>query len=225
MTRMPMTFLALALTAATFGCSSNEASDRLLSGEETPGEGASQGSLYNNHQDPLPGAVSAQQRKAEEEKVGSPEVYARLHACGKITIHSLGRILATRGVSPQGGAFALYNGGITAFGAANYGSRSPEVVVASTANMTKAFDILVTAAPEMLANVGAPEGACPGIKLYENGSFTKDGLACVMGKPAGAEHLFLANQAVKDAVAAGISEEDGKSIAVASLLQAAHTCE
>jgi hypothetical protein len=224
MTRTLSNIVALALLTAAFGCSSGEASDRLLD-EGASGEGASPGTLYD-HQDTQPASqVSPEDRQAEQDQVGSPEVYARLHACGKLTVHSLGRILTTRGVSPAGPAFALFTSGATAFGAANYGSRSPETIIASTANLTKEFDVLVAAAPEMLANVGAPDGACPGVKLYDAGSFTKDGLACIMGKPAKPEHVFLANQAVKDAVAAGISEEDGKSIAVASLLQAAHTCE
>lgn len=228
MTRTISKILALGLVAAAFGCSSSEPSDRLLSEDPAAdGAGASAGSLYD-HQDTTPQGVSPQERQAEVEKVGSPEVYARLHGCGKLTVHSLSRLLTTRGVSTQGNAFTLFGQGTSAFGAPNYGSRSPETVVASTANLTKGFDILVAAAPEMLAAFaagGAPETACPGVKLYDAGSFTKDGLACIMGKPAKPEHVFLANQAVKDAVAAGISEEDGKSIAVASLLQAAHTCE
>lgn len=229
MTRTISTLLALALvTSGGFGCSDGAPSDRLLD-EPTgaSGDGASAGSLYG-HQDTTPQTVTAQDRQTEQEKVGSPEVYARLHACGKLTVHSLSRLLTTRGVSAQGNAFALFNQGATAFGAPNYGSRSPETVIASTANLTKGFDILVAAAPEMLtafAAGAAPETACPGVKLYDAGSFTKDGLACIMGKPAKAEHVFLANQAVKDAIAQGISEENGKTIAVASLLQAAHTCE
>lgn len=227
MTRIHFGILSLSFVAFTggalLGCSSSEANDRLLDGDQEQ-QGASQGSLYD-HQETSSSQATQQTRQAEEEQVGSPEVYARLHACGKITVHGLSRILTTRGVAESGAAFSLFQNGVTAFGSPNYGSRAPEVIIASTANLTKQFDVLVAAAPEMLMNVGAPEGPCPNVKLYDQGSFTKDGLACIMGKPAKAEHIFLANQAVKDAVAAGITEDQGKAIAVAAILQAAHTCE
>lgn len=225
MTRIHFGILSLSLVAlaGATGCSSSEANDRLLDGDPAA-QGASAGSLYD-HQDTGTSQATAQRRASEEQQVGSPEVYARLHSCGKITVHGLSRILTTRGVSTSGTAFSLFQNGVSAFGAANYGSRAPEVIIASTANLTKQFDILVAAAPEMLANVGAADGPCPNAKLYDQGSFTKDGLSCIMGKPAKAEHIFLANQAVKDAVAAGITEDNGKAIAVAAILQAAHTCE
>lgn len=213
--------LTLVASSVMVGCSSSEASDRLTGDDPSAG---SSGSLYD-HQDTSSSNVTPQDRQVEQDSVGSPEVYARLHACGKLTVHSLGRILTTRGVDPAGPAYALYAGGGPAFGAANYGSRSPEVIIASTANLTKEFDVLVTAAPEMIANLGAPTGACPGVVLYDQNSFTKDGLSCLMGKTAQPEHIFLANQALADAVAQGITDNDGKAIAVATLLQAAHTCE
>lgn len=228
MTRNRLSILLLAGAAlgatAALGCSSSSATDR-LTGDESNGGGTSSGSLYEHPDTTTTQSQAAQNQAADVEQVGSPEVYARLHACGKLTVHSMGRMLGSRGVSPGGAAGKLLSEGVTALGAANYGSRAPESVVASTANLTKQFDILVAAAPEMIANAGVATGPCPGVKVYDAGSFTKDGLACLMGKPATADHLFLANQAVKDAVAAGISEDDGKSIAVAALLQAAHTCE
>lgn len=225
MTRLTLSSLVLALGALTAGCSGGSATDRLAGDDPNAGGGASTGSLYDHPDTTNTQSQAAQNKQADMEQVGSPEVYARLHSCGKISVHSMGRILGSRGVSSGGAAQKLLSEGVTALGVANYGSRAPESVVASTANLTKQFDILVAAAPEMIKNAGADSGPCPGVKVYDAGSFTKDGLACLMGKPATADHIFLANQAVKDAVAAGISEDDGKSIAVAALLQAAHTCE
>lgn len=230
MTRNQLSIFGLAALAfaqaAALGCSAGSATDRLTGDESSATGGASSGNLYE-HPDTTTTTANqtALNQAADVEQVGSPEVYARLHSCGKLTVHSMARILGSRGVSGGGAAQKLLSEGVTALGAANYGSRAPESVVASTANLTKQFDILVAAAPEMIANAGAATGPCPGVKVYDAGSFTKDGLACLMGKPATADHIFLANQAVKDAVAAGISEDDGKSIAVAALLQAAHTCE
>ena len=215
--------LSFALLAWSFasGCAPRQPTDALGGGPVDPG---SPSALYE-HPGTDPKSQTAVDRKVEEQAVGSPEVYARLHACGKIPVRSLGRFLLSRGVSPSGAAYQLYEQGRIAMGSANYGSRTPETIIASTANLTKQFDVLVTAAPEILKNAGAPTGACPGVVVHDGTTFTKDGLACLMGKPAKGEHVFLANQAVKDGVAQGLSEDDAKAIAVATVLQAAHTCE
>ena len=61
--------------------------------------------------------------------------------------------------------------------------------------------------------------ACPGTKLLDNGQFTKDGISCLLGKPASAEHVAIANDAIVK------NPTDGAKIAIAALLAASHTCQ
>jgi len=160
--------------------------------------------------------------------VGSPEVQSRLHSCGKLTYSSLGTILATRGLTGggqrPGGAQSgqqIYNNGATAaaFGAANYNGRVPEAPFASTSAMSKMFDIFTMASYDAIAaNYAAT--ACGTTKvLGADGKFTKDGLSCLMGKPARDEHVAIANDAIAK------NPTDGAKIAIAALLSAAHTCQ
>ncbi len=55
--------------------------------------------------------------------------------------------------------------------------------------------------------------------LGTDGKFTKDGLTCLMGKPARDEHVAIANDAITQ------NGTDGAKIAIAALLAAAHTCQ
>jgi hypothetical protein len=60
------------------------------------------------------------------------------------------------------------------------------------------------------------------VKLFDaTGNFTKDGISCLIGKPARDEHVALANAAVTQASTPAI----GKQIAISALMAAAHTCE
>ena len=85
--------------------------------------------------------------------------------------------------------------------------------------MAKMFDIFTMSSYDAVnANWTAP--ACPGVKvLGADGKFTQDGLTCLMGKPARAEHLAIANDAIAK------NPTDGAKIAIAALLSAAHTCQ
>jgi hypothetical protein len=170
-------------------------------------------------QPPDPGAIRM---------VGSPEVTSRLHACGKLTVRSLGTILTSRGLTGGGtrpagaqSGQALYNAAAApaALGVANYNGRVPEAPFASTSAMAKTFDILTMASYDAVtANYNAP--ACPGVKvLGTDNRFTKDGISCLMGKPATDEHVAIANDAIAK------NPTDGAKIAIAALLSAAHTCQ
>lgn len=170
-------------------------------------------------QPPDPGAIRV---------VGSPEVTSRLHSCGKLTVRSIGSILQSRGLTgggqrPNGAQSGqqIYNAGATpaALGVANYGGRVPEAPFASTSNMAKTFDIFTMAAYDAVSpNFDAP--ACPGVKvLGADNKFTKDGISCLMGKPATDEHVAIANDAIAK------NPTDGAKIAIAALLSAAHTCQ
>jgi hypothetical protein len=158
--------------------------------------------------------------------VGSPEVVARLHACAKIPYASFGSILSTRGVNiakstNANAAGSLYVAGAPALGVANYAGRVPEAIIASTSSVAKEFDIFVAAATEVQSNL-TNSTACPGVTIADaTGKFSKDGLSCLMGKPATDAHVALANQVVSQAT----DVNTGVQIAIAAVLEAAHTCE
>jgi hypothetical protein len=168
--------------------------------------------------------------QATSQVIGSPEVVARLHSCSKIPYASLGGLLASRGVNIQpaakgssGPATAgtIYAEGAAALGIADYAGRVPEMVLASTSAMAKEFDIFVAAAAEVQANLSTTT-ACPGVTIADaNGVFTLDGISCIMGKPATPAHVTLANQLVQ----AAPDVNTGVQLAIAALLEAAHTCE
>ena len=64
--------------------------------------------------------------------------------------------------------------------------------------------------------------ACPGTALLDQtGNFTKDGISCILGKPATADHVTLANQVISEAS----DLPTGQQVALAALLEAAQTCE
>jgi hypothetical protein len=63
---------------------------------------------------------------------------------------------------------------------------------------------------------------CPGVMLVDStGAFTQDGLSCLMGKPATAAHVTIANQILAEAS----DPTTGAELAISTILEAAHTCE
>lgn len=168
-------------------------------------------------------------KNVDDANDGSPDTVARLHSCGKISVASLKSILATRGINVNNtaanSAGLIYTQGVAALGAANYGSRVPEATFATTSGATKQMDIFAAASSEIVATTWNPSACQSGgaaVKLFDaTGNFTKDGLSCLMGKPAKDEHVALANAAVTQASTPAI----GKQIAISALMSAAHTCE
>jgi hypothetical protein len=171
------------------------------------------------------GITDPAQAKADTNAIGSPEAAARLHGTQKVSYDSLGRILVDLGVdmgaSDPMSAAQLYQNGGSALGMPIYANRVPEMITPSTSALTKEFDIYVAAAPEIAARLSTASKRCPGVKLVVSGSFTEDGVSCLLGKPARPEHLALANQLVTEAT----SPDIGANIAIATLLAAAHTSE
>ncbi len=235
---MKRTFLTLLSLAALALSACDESSDQLTNGgaggSRTPaGPGDTAGDengTYNHNNDPgAPADGEGDYRDLPQIKViGSPEVTSRLHACGKLTINSLGDLLTSRGLTGTGGGRPngaqsgqqIFNANATkaALGDANYGGRVPESSFASTSAMSKMFDIFTMASYDAVAaNFNAP--ACPGVKVLDAGKFTKDGLSCLMGKPATDEHVAIANDVIAK------NPTDGAKIAIAALLSAAHTCQ
>jgi hypothetical protein len=156
--------------------------------------------------------------------IGSPEVTSRLHSCGKLTNASIAELIASRalnGGNPQGsqGAQAIFNASGPALGAANYPGRVPEAPFASTSAMAKMFDIYTMGSYAAVGTNWTPP-ACPGTKvLGTDGMFTKDGISCLIGKPASDEYVAIANDAIAK------NPTDGAKIAIAAMLSAAHTCQ
>ena len=216
------------------GCSS--APNDVLVGDMDPNSLAADNNTQHHMQDPNTGdngISDPNEVHAEEAQVGSAEVVARLHSCSKITYSAMGNILKNHGVNTgsttQNSAGLLYKGGASALGVANYGGRVPEMIIPSTAALSKEFDIMVAASIEIQAAAKAGTlnmTACPGTQLLDSsGNFTKDGLSCLMGKPATADHISIANDAITQATSQGLTKDQGQQIAIASILEAAHTCE
>lgn len=235
MNRIALTLISIAALALA-ACSDGTA-DQLNGGNAGVGSGDPNGTAgnenttYDHSNDPggsAPGATFQPAEPAQVKLVGSPEVTSRLHSCGKMSVASIGSILTTRGLTgggmrPQGAVSAQQifqaNATAPALGGANYNGRVPEAPFASTSAMSKMFDIFTMASYDAVAtNWTAP--ACPGVTvLGTDGKFTKDGLSCLMGKPARDEHVAIANDAIAK------NPTDGAKIAIAALLSAAHTCQ
>jgi hypothetical protein len=233
---MKLTALALIFGSSmvALGCSSSP-NDALL-GDMDPNSLASGDNTQNHQQDPNEGTngiSDPNQVNQQNQSVGSPEVVARLHACSKITYAGLANILVGRGVNMSNNqtnsAGMLYKGGASALGVANYPGRVPEMIIPSTAALSKEFDILVAASLEIQPQIKGGTlkmPSCPSTELVDTtGAFTQDGLTCLMGKPATADHVTIANSVAAEAVSQGLTSDQGQQIAIAAILEAAHTCE
>ncbi len=156
---------------------------------------------------------------------GPPRYTSRVHGCAKMRYLTLGNVLESRGVAlgaaGEVSAGALYRDGRAALGAASYAARIRETVALGLATTSKLFDILVQAAPEIIARMpGRPE--CGGAALFDAaGRCTADGVSCLIGVPATPTHLQVCEQTVSRAA----DVESGRRLAVAVLAAAAHTCE
>jgi hypothetical protein len=178
------------------------------------------------------GITDVPTRVLEERTIGTPEEVARLHGAQKISYVALGKMLTDFGVNVKaattGGktttaaltAAQLYTAGKSALGAPVYSSRTPEMSIPSTSALAKEYDIFVASAADIVANIGKST-RCPGVVLLENNQLTEDGVSCLIGKPATAAHMALANKMISDSA----DPTKGAQIAVATLLAAAHISE
>ena len=223
----------VALSACALSACDNETEDSLTNGtgSETPAEDPATGGTPSHSNHPAgvpPGTAYEPADPAQVRAVGSPEVTSRLHGCGKMTVSSLRDLLESRGLTgggtrPQGASSGkqIFDQRDTAaaLGGPNYDGRVPEAPFASTAAVSKMFDIFTMASYDVVdEDWTAP--ACPSVKvLGADGKFTKDGISCLIGKPATEEHVAIANDAIAK------NPQDGAKIAIAALLSAAHTCQ
>lgn len=233
LTLISSAMLVLAGCDGTSDTLSNGGGESVATNPDLAGGGGPNGENHSqdpNGADPTSSFAAADpaQKRVDDATAGDPATVARLHACGKVTVQSLQSILATRGINVNGtgnSAGGLYKAGLATLGQANYASRVPEASFATASGMTKQMDIFAAAATEVSAANWAPS-ACQvsgaPVKMFDaSGNFTKDGVSCLLGKPARQEHVDLANAAVMQASTPAI----GKNIAISALLSAAHTCE
>lgn len=227
--------------AACDGAGSDSLTNGGGGGGSPNGTAGGEDTTYNHNNDPgaaEPGADYMPAEPAQVRLVGSPEVTSRLHACGKMSVSSFGQLLASRGLTGGGqrpantqsgmAIFGNYNAQTmtatpsaataAALGAPNYNGRVPEAPFASTSAMAKAFDIFTMASYDAITD-NWTASACPGVKVLDAGKFTKDGISCLIGKPAGDDYVAIANDAITK------NPTDGAKIAIAALLAAAHTCQ
>ena len=185
----------------------------------------------HDHRDDLgvDGAKDPFEVLAQRREEGPPEVRTRLHSCRKLSIAALATLLEAFGVDlsatadpPTAGQ--LLSGGLGALGAADYDARAGEAIVWTTAGAAKLFDVFVAAAPEIIARIESSAHCRLGDKgavLFDGDRCQDDGVTCLLGRPATPEVLALCD----DLVATASDRGNGKTIAVATLLSAAHSCE
>lgn len=223
---------ALALAGCEDGTSDSLSGGKTSDPRDPNSTAGGEDTTFDHSNDPgaaAPGAENSPPADpAQVRLVGAPEVQSRLHSCGKLSYTSLGSILTTRGMTGGGTRPAntqsgqqIYQNPATApaFGGPNYNGRVPEAAFASTSALSRMFDIFTMSSYDVVAtNWTAP--ACGTVKvLGTDGKFTKDGISCLMGKPARDEHVAIANDAIAK------NATDGAKIAIAALLSAAHTCQ
>jgi hypothetical protein len=158
---------------------------------------------------------------------GPPEISTKMHSCQKMRYTTVGNVLTALGVNMAAtaatSAGVLYKGGAQAMGSPNYAARVPESIELTTSGATKLFDIFVQAAPEIIAafpTTAKKAGAA--VTLFDaNNKFTSDGIAFLQGAPATQAQIDLLNNVATSASTPAI----GQTLAVATLLAAAHTCE
>ncbi|MSP61345.1 MAG: hypothetical protein EXR72_13570 [Myxococcales bacterium] len=169
----------------------------------------------------------------QKQEEGSPLVSTRLHSCQKMSYAALGALLTSRGVDLNAKAAAkalptagdLYRSGSQALGAPTYLARIREPTQLTTAGATKLMDVFVQAAPEIIKKMPSL-AACmndgqPTKMFAADGTCNLDGVSCLIGAPATAQHVKLCTQLVNEAS----STQVGQQLAVAAILAAAHTCE
>ncbi len=174
-------------------------------------------------------AVTAREALARMEEEGPPGYTARIHGCRKMPYRTLGRVLAGLGVdleaSDELAAGNMWSGSDQALGAPNYDARIGESTEVTVAVASRTFDIFVQAAPEIIANLPTVERCMVGgvgASVFDSaGRCTRDGLSCLLGEPATDLHVAQCD----DVVGRAADPEEGRAIAVAALLSAAHTCE
>ena len=217
-------------TGSTGGSTADPANGSLgIAAAGTSGgvSGETTGGINNTFDHPTDQDPFAILQRVETE--GSPAVATKMHSCMKMKYATVGHVLSALGVNlanktaTSGGA--IYTGAAQAMGAPDYAARVSESIELTTAGATKLFDIITEAAPEIVAGVPkATSCMTAGVAsalFNADGSCSKAGLSCIQGYPATQAQLDLCNNITTSASTATI----GQTLAVATLMAAAQSCE
>jgi hypothetical protein len=218
---------ALAAPACTGGVTGDDSTDPTPTTTSTPPTGSTSGDQSTTFDHDNSG-ISPWDLIDRLEKEGPPKYTSHVHSCPKVRVATLGNILTSVGVNVSDttalSAGDLYASGTNALGASNYANRIRENISITTSGASREFDIFAAAAPEIIANISTVlrcQTAGVGVELFDGNSCRVDGITCLIGAPAQAEHLDLCNLSISQA-----SDVDlGKRLAVAALMAAAYTCE
>lgn len=162
-------------------------------------------------------------------KEGPPSFSSQMHGCTKPRYSTLGNILTSVGVNvgntTQLSAGQLYTSGGPSMGAPNYGARVRENLSVTTSGASRQFDIFAAGATEIINAVPTLErckvgGVAPVLFDAQNQCHV-EGLSCIIGMQASADHVALCNLTIQKASTPDI----GKRLAVAAIMAAAYTCE
>jgi hypothetical protein len=224
MTRLGYTFMTiLVVGACTDGLSDGSQPDNSLPPGDTSG---GQGNTFDHNNDDYIDPFTLLNRLAVE---GPARYTSRMHHCSKLRIANLGNVLTDLGVNlgntNQTSAGGLYSSGAIAMGAASYANRQRENISISTSGASREFDILVAAAPEIIAAIPTlPRCLVGGVgpTMFDAaGNCSPEAISCLIGVPATSTHVQLCNLTVTSASTPAI----GQNLAVAVMLAAAYTCE
>jgi len=214
----PLAILASSVLASA--CTDDiPASDPLPAGSTQGGEGTT----FDHPGD----TISPWDLLARLTQEGPPSFTSHMHSCPKVKYATLGNVLTGVGINAANttavSAGDLYTSGANALGAANYPNRIRENVALTTSGTSREFDIFAAGAPEVIAAFSAGTIArCPGVKLFDaSNACQPDGITCLLGTPATAEHVQFCNLTVTSAS----DVPTGQKLAVAAILAAAYTCE
>lgn len=136
-------------------------------------------------------------------------------------------------VSKPSTAGFLYFSGKDALGVPKLDSRLAEKEEHTTASAMKLMDIFIQAAPQIIANIGDPSKA-PACTLggknlpmfASDGSCVEESVSCLIGVPATDDHMLLCNLLIDKADKGnGTDVMKKRTIAIAVLLSAAHSCQ
>lgn len=179
------------------------------------------------------------QELANIEQEGPPEFATRMHSCAKMRYATVGNVLADLGVNMKAtattSAAVLYTSGFGAMAAPTWeATRTAESRNLSTSGAERLYDIMVAAAPEVIAamptNARCAIAGTATSMFDSSGACTAAGVSCLTGAPSQQAQVDLCNAAVQsdttDMVGTAPNQYTvGQAIAVASLLSAAHSCE
>jgi len=199
--------------------------DGLTDGTNTPPPGTTSSGTDNTFDHDMSGYINPYDLIDRLQKEGPPSYTSHVHSCGKVRYNTLGNVMTSVGMNKTNAtalsAGDLYMSGYNALGGSNYANRIRETIAITTSGASREFDIFAAGAPETITAITTLT-RCPGVQLLNpDNTFRADGITCLIGTPATATHVALANLTVQNAS----DVQTGQRIAVAAMLAAAYTCE